>query len=116
MINRAAILLKYKSPAVKWINEADPYNDAPGISITSANEDRIVYLIMDTDAEDSGIVDKWINLNYESLFENELEGWYTDESLWPEKRDLKLFNKWFDVECHSVVEDTVGLPIEGDEI
>ena len=54
-------------------------------------------------------------MNYEALFENELEGWYTDESLWPKKRDLKLFREWFNVECHTVIEDTVGLPIEDDE-
>ena len=115
MITRAAIILKYKSPAVQWINEADPYNADPGISLESVNEDRTVYLIMDEDADGPEAIEQWIIMNYEALFENELEGWYTDESLWPKKRDLKLFREWFDVECHTVIEDTVGLPIEDDE-
>ncbi len=115
MINRAAIILKYKLPAVQWINEADPYHDDPGITLESVNSDRTVYLIMDRDADTPEAVEEWIKLNYELLFENELEGWYTDETLWPEKRDLKLFHQWFEIECHTLIQDTVGLPIEDDE-
>ncbi len=115
MINRAAILLRYKEPAVKWVNEADPYDDDPGITIDSANDDRTVYLLKDKDADTPGSLGKWIKRNYKTLFESELEGWYTDESIWPGKRDLKLFSEWFDVECHTVIEDTVGLPIEDNE-
>ena len=115
IINRAAVLLKYKSPAVQWINEADPYNADPGILLESVNEDRKVYLIKDEDADGQGAIEQWIKMNYEALFENELKGWYTDENLWPKKRDLKLFREWFDVDYHSVIEDTVGLPIKDDE-
>jgi len=25
MINRAAVILKYKAPFIQWVNEADPY-------------------------------------------------------------------------------------------
>ena len=115
MINRDAFILKYKAPAVQWINEADPYNEDPGITIDSVNEDRNVYLIRDEDADTPEILKKWVKLNYEKLFENELHGWYTDESLWPKKRNLSLFYEWFEMECHSVLIDTVGTPIEDDE-
>jgi hypothetical protein len=112
MINRSAIILKCKEPFVRWINEADPYEDDPGISIENANEDRTVYLITDDDGEN---VEEWVSLNFKTLFENELEGWYTDETLWPKKRDLKTFHEWFDVECHTVIIDTVDDPIQDDE-
>lgn len=115
MINRAAIILRYKKPAVAWINKADPDNDNPRATIESANEDRTVYLISDEDADTPEDVEEWIKLNYEILFESELDGWYTDEALWPENRNIKLFRRWFDVECHSVVIDTVNSPIEDDE-
>ena len=85
MINRAAIILKYKEPFVQWINDVDPYVDNPGITSENANEDRIVYLITDVDGEN---FEEWISLNYKTLFEIELEGWHTDESLWPQKRDI----------------------------
>jgi hypothetical protein len=112
MINRAAIILKYKEPFVRWINKADPYKNDPGITIENANEDLNIYLITDADGEN---FEKWISLNYKALFENELEGWYIDKSLWPKKRNRKTFNEWFSVECHTVIIDTVGGKIEDDE-
>jgi hypothetical protein len=113
MINRAAIILKYKAPFIKWMNDSDPYKDDPGITIESVNIDRTVYLIREDDAEK---LEEWISLNFKQLFESELEGWYTDESLWPKKRNKKLFNEWVEVQCHSVLIDTVGSKIVDDEI
>lgn len=117
MINRAAVILKYKAPAVKWINEADP--NAKGrefdISLESVNEERTVYLIPEEDADNDAAFKKWIRRYYSTLFEWELEGWYTDEEMWPKDRTLELFNEWFEVQCHTVIEDTVGDPIEDDE-
>ena len=36
MINRSAVILKCKEPFVRWINEADPYEDDPGITTENA--------------------------------------------------------------------------------
>ena len=72
-----------------------------------------MYLIKDGDAEN---VDTWIRENHIALFESELEDWYTDETLWPKNRDYKTFKEWFEVECHSVIMDTVGGEIYDDEI
>ena len=113
MINRAAVILKCKEPFIRWLNESDPYDDHPGITLEEANQERTVYLIHDADAE---YIKKWISLNFMILFENELESWYADKSIWPKNRDRKLFNEWFKVECHSVVLDTVGSEITDDEI
>ena len=113
MVNRGAVILRYKAPFVKWINEADPIKDSSEVTIASANEERTVYLITDGDAEN---VDRWIRENHVALFEGELEGWYTNESLWPKKRNFKTFKEWFEVEYHSVIMDTVGGEIFDDEI
>jgi len=113
MINRAAVILKYKAPFIQWVNDADPYKDNPGITLESENKDCTVYLILEDDAEK---LEEWISLNFEQLFESEIEDWYTDESLWPKKRNRKLFDEWFDVECHSVLIDTVDGKIIDDEI
>jgi hypothetical protein len=113
MVNRAAVLLKCKEPFIRWVNESDPYDNNPGLTLKNVNEDRTVYLIRDDDAEN---LDKWISLNFKVLFESELEGWYTDESLWPSKISKKVFNEWFEVECHTVLVDTVGDIITDDEI
>ncbi len=112
MINRAAVILKYKAPFIQWVNDADPYKDNPGITLESENKDCTVYLILEDNAEK---LEEWISLNFEQLFESEIEDWYTDESLWPKNRNRKLFDEWFDVECHSVIIDTVDGKIIDDE-
>ncbi len=89
MLNRAAVILKYKELAVQWINDADPYHDDPKISLDDVNCERTVYLISDHDADDDKALERWIKANYATLFEAELDGWYTDETLWPQKRSLK---------------------------
>ena len=113
MINRAAVILKCKKPFIKWMNETDPYEKDPGITLDEANKERTIYLIADDDAEN---FENWISLNYMQLFENELEAWYTDESLWPKRRDKKLFDEWFNAEYHSVLIDTVEGSIFDDEM
>ena len=115
MINRAALILIYKAPAIKWVNDADPYDDNTGITEENIKDDQTVYLIRDEDADTPATIKKWLKLNYQTLFENELETWYADERLWPKKRTFALFQKWFGYECHSVIEDTVGSPIVDDE-
>lgn len=115
MINRAAVLLRYREPAVQWINDADPYSDDPGISQDDVNRERTVYLISDEDAETDEAVEAWVELNYRVLFEEELQGWYSDPELWPRDLSFELFQAWFDVEWHTVILDTVGGEIYDDE-
>jgi len=42
MINRAALILIYKAPAIKWVNDADPYNNDPGITEENIKDDQTV--------------------------------------------------------------------------
>lgn len=115
MLNRDAVILKYKDPAIRWINDADPYLDDPRISGESLVNERTVYLISEADSDGEHAVENWIRKNFKALFEAELGGWYKDPNLWPKKRTLKLFQEWFEVEYHSVIEDTVGGAIYDDE-
>lgn len=116
MINRAAILLRYKEPAVKWINDADPMDRVPGVTLEDTNRERTVYLVSDSVGDSDDTVERWIKENYKALFEAELEGWYTEPSLWPKKLTRKLFDEWFVVECHTVLFDTAGGEIYDDGI
>ena len=113
MLNRSAVIVRYKKPFVKWLNDADSFKDDPGMTLEQANQDGNVYLITEEDGEN---LEEWIALNYKTVFENELEGWYTDESLWPKKRDRKTFDQWISLHLHSVIIDTVGGPMVDDEI
>ena len=115
VLNRAAVILRYREPAVRWINQADPDVDGPEIGLKAANEEATVHLISDEDGDGPNAVNQWLKGNYQELFESELEEWYSDPELWPADRTLELFRAWFDVECHSVIVDTVGGQIYDDE-
>ena len=114
MLNRGAVLLKYRAPMVRSINEADPVDKDPGITAESLTQERTVYLISDGDIDGEQAVEKWIKGNFKTLFESELEDWYNDPVLWPNKRTLSVFREWFEVEYHSFIIDTVGGPIFDD--
>jgi len=118
MINRAVLLLKAKEPALKWLNESDPYNENPGITLEDVNRENTVYLISEGDSESPDTLYAWLELNYQNLFESELENWCTEEALWPQDRTYELFQQWFNFECHTIIVDTVDGPIidEIDEI
>ena len=115
MINRAALLLRYREPAVVWINESDPYPEGRELTLDEVNEERVIYLISEGESESSLRAEKWVKANFRALFENELNAWYTDPSLWPSRLTYQLFQRWFDVEVHSMIIDTVGGEIVDDE-
>jgi hypothetical protein len=83
------------------MNEADPVPDNPEITASSVNEDRTVYLISEGDGETEKTVERWLKRNHKAMFEEELEGWYADPSLWPKERTWKVFWQWFEVEHHT---------------
>ena len=102
MLNRTAIVLRPKEPFVRWVCETDPL---PGIQELMAEPDeQSVYLVPQLE-EGRDELFEWLAQNYEALFEKELEGWYTDTSLWPKNRTLSLFREWIDVEYHTEVRD-----------
>lgn len=114
MVNRTALILRNKEPAIRWINEADPVEDAIVLSEKEVNTERTVYLISEEDGENGETQQAWIKRNFKQLFESELEGWYTDPDLWPKSRTLKLFYEWFETEFNTVIIDTVDEPLFDD--
>ena len=50
------------------------------------------------------------------LFEEELNGWYTDPALWPRDRSLTTLREWCSSELHTIVVDAGESPLEDDEL
>jgi hypothetical protein len=100
-----ALILRYKEPAVRWINDSDPDSSDPPISLEFVNEERTVYLVPDGAGDDPKTFERWLKAHYAEIFEMELEGWYTDEDLWPQQRPYSLFKAWFETELHTVIVD-----------
>ncbi|MCA1604422.1 MAG: hypothetical protein LC775_02845 [Acidobacteria bacterium] len=86
MLNRAALILRYKQPFVDWINAVDPSPDSPSVTVVDVGRERTVYLI---EVEDEDDLTRWLTHHHEELFEQELHGWYTDPALWPRDRSLE---------------------------
>jgi hypothetical protein len=109
LINRAALILRPRSPFIEWARGIGNCDIVP-----SADDEQTVYLIPehDTPQEFEKILKKvWVD-----IFENQLAGWYLDEAVWPKKRTLAMFRAWFQIECHTVIEDLCGYPLEDDEL
>lgn len=111
MLNRTALILRYKEPALRWINESDP--EGHQTTLEQVNANQTVYLVDDDAADTREKTRRWLKKNYLFFFESELEGWLTEDE-WPDELTLKLFGEWFDAEFHGVVLDAVDGPLEDD--
>ena len=108
MLNRAVLIVRPKQPYIDWAAGLDDSGLVP-----DAEDEQTVYLIPSYEDEDEA----WeiVEEVYETVFENELYDWHTDESAWPQDRDFAMFQEWFDIELHSVVEDLCDYEVLDDE-
>ncbi len=113
MLNRAALILRYKQPFVDWINAADPSPSSHSLTVAEVNREHTVYLIQVEDEEELA---RWLVRNHQALFEEELNGWYTDPALWPPDRSLRVLQEWCSFELNTVVVDTGESPLEDDDL
>lgn len=115
MVNRCAVILKYCELMIRWLNEADPYEDQTEITAESLRNDRNVYLLPDIPAYVKQTIDTWIDANLDALIENEFEVWHIDSDLWPKDWSPSRFREWFEIEYHCEIVDTVGGEIYDNE-
>lgn len=113
MLNRAALILRYKQSFVDWINAVDPSPSSAVLTLADLEDERTVYLV---EVEDLDDLERWLARNHEWLFEEELNGWYTDPDLWPRDRSLKKLKDWCSFELNTVVIDTGSTPLEDDDL
>jgi len=76
VLNRAALILRYKQPFVDWINAAGPSPSSDPVSLAEVNQEHTVYLIEVEDEEDLA---HWLRRHHHEIFEEELNGWYIDQ-------------------------------------
>ena len=74
MVNRSAITLIAKPAFLDWLNSC-PDSD-PTLTMKDLNYELLVYLIPEQEADP----DEWLEKNYQTMFREELDGWYTDET------------------------------------
>lgn len=109
MLNRAALIVRPKQPFLDWAAGLDDSGLVPDV-----DGEKTVYLVPEFESDEEGL--RVLKRVYAEIFERELDGWHTDPSAWPQKRDFKTFQQWFSIELHSVIEDVVDDALIHDEL
>ncbi len=105
MVQRSAMFLMPKQPFIDWVNATYP-DDTPINLKTCEGE---LYLLPDFDELKQ--MESWLIRNFDNIFIEQLDQWYTDETGWPQNRTLKMFKEWFDYRMNTMVWDTLIEPI-----
>jgi len=100
-IDRHAIVLKLKQPFFDWINTLYPDDEV------TEEKEASIYLV-DDEIDD---VEVWLRKKFDKLFTLELDGWHTNKKEWPQKRNYKMFNQWFEVTTSTMVYDMENQPV-----
>lgn len=104
-VNRFAVVLEPTEAFLAWAREC-PERDLE-LTLEELREGCTVYLIPETDNE----LEVYIERNYATMFEHELDSWCMEDALWPEDRSFKEFKRFFKVCMHSIVIDLGEEPI-----
>ena len=98
-LSRSAIVIRGKQPFKDWLVEHDPE-----MKLDEEILQGSIYLLPDYDSVSQ--VQNWLKKNFKEIFDEELYNWYTDEDMWPQKRNFKMFGEWFDYSLHTMIFDT----------
>ncbi|MBF8277379.1 MAG: hypothetical protein HW390_2452 [Candidatus Brocadiaceae bacterium] len=98
-IRRTALVLKPKQPFHDWLLSVEPGND-----FSDALQEGDVYLL--PDYEKISQMQNWLKRNFDSIFTDQLNNWYTDEDLWPQNRTMAMFKEWFEYSLLTTILDT----------
>jgi hypothetical protein len=113
MINRAAVTILAKQPFIDWINSTNVSPDALKFTIDMVNDEPQIFLVKNY--EDLNQQKMYITKLKPMFFEVMLDGYYQDETAWPEERSEKVFDNWFDLITHSMILDVEDHAIEQEE-
>jgi hypothetical protein len=90
-----------------WLHRAD--STSAHLTLGDLVREPTIYLIPECDTDDE--VDEVLRELSEEIFEEQLAGWYTDSSTWPQDRSLAVFSRWFDYQHHSMLFDLCDEPL-----
>lgn len=110
LVYRCAIVVKPLQPFWDWLNKIESSNDQ---TLAELQQDSNVYLLPDYEnaADIEKAIEKYIKANYARIFTHELSEWYLDPVMYP-AITYQSFQQWFEISVHTMIYDTVNLPIE----
>jgi len=99
-INRSAIVVRPAQPFLDWLHQVDPTSIK--FTLDDLGKEPSIYLLPEyDDVEGISVLAKFSK----RIFEEELEGWWTERSAWPREQGLAEFREWFELIFHSVIFD-----------
>ena len=107
LLNRSAVIVKPLRPYLEWAKRDDA-EELAELVFENLRREPHVYLL--PEYEDPTSQQEVLEEFWPILFEAMLEGWVTDEALWPQNRTLGMFQEWFEIQMCSLVQD-----LDGDE-
>lgn len=105
-VNRAAIVVRPKSPFFDWARSL-----AGGLP-KSTQAWTSVYLVP---ADEIDQPEMHVRQCFGQIFEEQLEAWHRLQSAWPTPRTFSLFQQWFEAEMVDLVFDLSDEPIDHDD-
>ena len=110
-LNRTAIVVKPGQPFLDWLHRADPTSG--GLSLEDLQREQTVYLLPECENEEE--VRECLKEMCGQILEEQLDGWYRVPPSWPSRRDMDVFDCWFEWSFHSVVVDLSDDPLLREE-
>ncbi len=107
LINRSVVVVKPRQPFFEWVIEHDAYGVVQPGSLHDLQQDCLVVLV--PDSQQPGQELDFLEPFKPRLFEMQLDAWFTDPRTWPATRDAREFDRWFDLEVHTMVWDLAGI-------
>lgn len=100
-IDRVVAIIKPTEKMLSWLKQQT--SEFAELTLDDIRADCTALLIPAFD--DPDMAEQYIEEIFPAIFENELELWVSDEEHWPHDRSLEMFNRWFNIEFHSMVFD-----------
>lgn len=98
-INRIGIAVTPREPYMAWARSID--DRAASLEVT-AEQFTSIYLV---EAPDTFEPAKVIRKHYAAIFEEQLNAWHRDETVWPRPRTEATSHEWFDATVVDMVWD-----------
>src|SRR5687767_9624939 len=95
-LKRSALVIIPKEPFLAWLKFHDPEEEFEP-SITEGD----IYLLPAFETKEQ--IENWLRKNFNFLFTEQLNNWYTDPEMWPQNRTFKMFREWFNYSAHTWV-------------
>jgi hypothetical protein len=111
-INRSAIIIKPAQAFLDWLHQVDP--TSAHLTLEDLQREPTIYLVPECDTEDQAV--EYLGESAGNHFPG-TPGWmYRVPTLWPTKRNLATFQRWFEFSFHSMIVDLCDDVLEHEEL